>query len=416
VKAAESTLRSLNWLNFSIAAMQAGFGPFISVRLTDSGWTPGAIGFALSAGTIASIVAQVPSGAVIDWFGTPRGLAAPAILCLMLALTLLALAPAHPLVFMAELIQGGAGVGLSLAVAAITLCVSRQEYLGERFGHNVRYAAVGAAFGTGVLGVVGTGISPAAVFLIAAVFGLPALAALHGISGADLATAHRRTSHHTAPPPAARRSRPVPARRLLADRRLLALLACAALFQLANASLLPLAATRFPHALGRRADLVTAVAIVLPQLIAAGLSPRLGAAAGQHGRRLLLMAGLVPVPLRAVGFALDDGVPAILALQALDGITSAAIGVLMPLIVADITHRGGRFNFALGLTGLAGSVGATLSTAASGSLADHAGLPVAFLALAAAALAAILVVWAFLPETAHLPAALRVASNGNHSR
>ncbi|HET9018969.1 MAG TPA: MFS transporter, partial [Acetobacteraceae bacterium] len=250
MKAADSTLASLNGLNFAIAAMQAGFGPFISVRLTAHGWNPGTIGLVLSAGTIAALVAQVPSGIIIDQFGVRRGMATLAILASMAALLMFSLAPGLWLVLGAELVQGGAGVGLTLAIAAITLSVSRQERLGERLGHNVRYAAVGAAVGTAALGVVGSLLSATAAFLLAALAGVPALLALRGIRDTDIATAAQRTAHHTAPPPRARRSPPAPPRALLRDRRLLALLGCVGLFQLANASLLPLAATAFTREAG----------------------------------------------------------------------------------------------------------------------------------------------------------------------
>ena len=414
MKASDSTLRSLNWLNFAIAGMQAGFGPFVSVRLTASGWDAETIGLVLSAGAIGSVAAQVPSGILIDRFGASRAMAAPAILGSMAALLMLSLAPGFLLVLGAEAAQGACGVGLSLAVAALTLSVSRQEKLGERFGRNVRYAAVGAALGTAVLGTAGSWISATAPFLLAAALGIPALLALGGIHGIDIATADRRTGHHTAPPPRARRTPPVPLRALLADRRLLALLGCVALFQLANASLLPLAATEFARQAGTRADMITAAAVIGPQLLAALLSPYVGAAAQLHGRRLILMLGLAAVPLRALAFAFSAAIPEMLAVQLLDAVDAAVIGTLIPLIVADITHRGGRFNFALGLTGLASSLGASLSTTASGSIAVLAGLPVAFLALAAAGLGAVLVVWFLLPETVHLPAALPFASEGGH--
>ncbi len=207
MKASDGTLRSLNWLNFAIAGMQAGFGPFVSVRLTASGWDAGTIGLVLSAGAIGSVAAQVPSGMLIDRFGTRRAMAAPAIVGSMAALLMLSLAPGFLLVLGAEVAQGACGVGLSLAVAALTLSVSRQERLGERFGRNVRYGAVGAALGTAVLGAAGSWISPTAPFLLAAALGVPALLALGGIHATDIATADRRTGHHTAPPRAAARLR-----------------------------------------------------------------------------------------------------------------------------------------------------------------------------------------------------------------
>ncbi len=407
MKAAAATLVSLSWLNFGVAGMQAGFGPFLSVRLTAAGWEPSAIGLVLSAGSLAAVLAQVPSGLIVDQLGTRRGAAAPAILGTALALLLIGHSANFHAVLLAEILQGSCGVGLALAIATLTLSCARQAMLGERLGRNVRSAAAGAALSTGLLGLVGNQLSDRAVFDVAAGFGAIALFALHRIQHADIKSAPARTDHHTAPLPPERRGPPQPIRRLLRDRALLALLGALALFQLGNASVLPLAATQFAEATGGRGTLLAAAAVIVPQLLAMGLSPWVGVRAQLVGRRLPLMVGLAALPVRAAVYAIDvyaiDGSPAItLAAQALDGISAATIGVMIPLIVADITHRGGRFNLALGTTGLVSALGATLSTAAGGALAQAAGLPTAFLALAMAGAGAILVVWAWLPETAPL--------------
>lgn len=403
VKATASTLLSLSWLNFAVANMQAGFGPFVAVRLTANGWEPRGIGLVLSASTIAAVLAQLPSGAIIDHLGSKRGLAAAAIIAAVLALLLLGHTPSFGSVLLAEIVQGAAGVGLTLSIAAITLSVARKEMLGERFGRNVRYAAIGSAVGTALLGVVGTKFSDRAVFDVAAAFGVVALIALHRIRADDLATAATRTDHHSAMPRAVRRSAAQSPRGLLRHHRLVALLAAVALFQLGNASMLPLAAGRFAGLSGSGADLVVAGAVLVPQLLAALLSPWLGAWAQLHGRRRIFMLGLTALPLRAFVFAASSSVPVMLAAQWLDGICAATMGVMIPLIVADLTHRGGRFNLVLAMTGLSSSIGATLSTAAGGAIAQYAGLPTAFLGLTVAGLCAVLVVWAWLPETAHLP-------------
>ncbi len=403
MKAGARSLLGLSGLTFLIAAMQAGFGPFVAVRLTANGWDQGSIGLVLSASTIAAMLAQVPSGAVIDLYGAKRRLADIAIVASVVALLMFAATPSFPLILAAEIVQGGAGVGLSIAIAAITLAVARQDRLGERLGRNVQFSAIGAALGAALFGLVGSLVADRAVFLLAAAFGLPALLALRAISDDEVAKAHTRTTHPSAPPPHLRHRPPQSARRLLRDRRLLALLGCSALFQLGNASMLPLAAAGFARQTGRHADIITAAAVTLPQLLTAALSPHIGVAAQRHGRRIVLILGLCALPLRAVVFAASTSVVTTFAAQLLDGVSAAAFGVLVPLIAADITHRGGRFNLALGMSGLAGGLGATVSTTLAGHIADMAGPHAAFLALAAAGLGAILTVWVFLPETAHLP-------------
>jgi predicted MFS family arabinose efflux permease len=83
----------------------------------------------------------------------------------------------------------------------------------------------------------------------------------------------------------------------------------------------------------------------------------------------------------------------------LDGLSAAALGVLTPLVVADITRDTGGYTTALGVVGLAVGGGATLSTTAAGLIADHLGSGAAFLGLAAVGLCATLLVGTLMPET-----------------
>ncbi len=71
--------------------------------------------------------------------------------------------------------------------------------------------------------------------------------------------------------------------------------------------------------------------------------------------------------------------------QILDGISAAAIGVMVPLVVADISRDTGRFNLAQGVIGTAVGIGAALSTSFAGYVSDHSGSQSAFLDLAAIA-------------------------------
>jgi sugar phosphate permease len=89
----------------------------------------------------------------------------------------------------------------------------------------------------------------------------------------------------------------------------------------------------------------------------------------------------------------------VIPVQLLDGISGAVLGVLQPLIIADLTGRTGRFNLAQGFIGTASGLGASLSTAVSGLIAGTFGLTAGLIAITAIALIAFLVVWGFMPET-----------------
>ncbi len=186
---------------------------------------------------------------------------------------------------------------------------------------------------------------------------------------------------------------------MLADRRLLTFAACAMLFTLANAAMLPLASTALTKRAGGAASLLIAACIVLPQLIVALLSPRLGWLAEARGRRLVLLLGFAMLPLKGVLFALVTNPTLVVLVQTFDGIAAASFGVMVPLVISDIAGRSGHFNLSLGVVGFAIGIGATVSTTLAGWIGDRFGDPAAFAGLAATGLAATLLLWCAMPET-----------------
>ncbi|MEK6292854.1 MAG: MFS transporter, partial [Paraburkholderia tropica] len=64
---------ALEALNFFMADVQAGIGPFLGVFLQAQGWHPQAIGTVMTVGGIASMLATSPAGALIDATHHKRG-------------------------------------------------------------------------------------------------------------------------------------------------------------------------------------------------------------------------------------------------------------------------------------------------------------------------------------------------------
>jgi MFS family permease len=393
----ERSLIGLNWLNFLVAAMQAGFGPFLSVYLTAQLWNPKDIGFALSVGTIVAMAAQVPAGALVDAMASKRLAARLALLTIAAAAVIIALVPVRVFVVAALVLQAAASCVLTLAIAAITLALSHQDQLSERLGYNVRFSAIGAGLAAALMGAVGYWVSERAIFFLTASVGIAALAALRVIHPRTLAEAPLRTDH---PPHHERSEQFRGIRDVCTDHRLLICAFGMALFQLGNAAILPLAANAFTRTNGRIADLVLPAAIIVPQVLTALLSPWIGRLAQSWGRRPVALLGLAALPIRAALFAISDNPVLLVCCQALDGISASVIGVMLPLFVADITRRGGRFNLGMGVVGLVSGIGATFSTSIGGAIAEHFGYSVAFAALCAAGLAAFLLIWLRMPNTA----------------
>ena len=81
------------WLNFFIADVQTGFGPFVAVYLTMHKWTQVQIGFALTLGTIVALISQLPAGALVDAVHNKRVAASGALIGVIIAALLLAIQP-----------------------------------------------------------------------------------------------------------------------------------------------------------------------------------------------------------------------------------------------------------------------------------------------------------------------------------
>ncbi len=381
--------RALDLVNFFLADVQTGFGPFVAVYLTTHKWTQVEIGFALTLGTVTSLVSQLPGGALVDAMQNKRIAASGALLCIICAALLLALLPQQLPVLVAQMLHGFGSCVMTPAIAAISLRLAGHAALGERLGRNARYSSIGNGMAAAVMGATGAYLSSQAVFVLTAILCVPALFALWAIG----------------PGPHAREQTTSGVldlsglRRLLADRRLVIVCLCVMLFHLSNAAMLPLAASTVTMRAGRYANLIIAACIVVPQIIVALFSPWVGRAAERIGRRRLMLLGWGALPVRGLLLAVLPGSWPLVAGQAISGISAAVFGIMLPLLAADLTLGSAHFNLCMGILGLALYTGAAISTTLSGGISDWAGMQVAFLSLAGIGLAGFLAVWLAMPET-----------------
>lgn len=395
----ERSLLGLDWLNFLVAAMQMGFGPFLSVYLTAQLWNPEQVGLVFSVGAATVLAAQVPAGALVDAMPSKPTAARLATLMIVAAAIIIGVVPAVPAVAAALALQAAASCVLAPAIASITLALSQQDQLGERLGYNVRFAAIGAIAAAAFMGLIGYWFSPRATLFLAAALGLAAVVALRLIHPNDISAALSRTEHVSAAPHQIRTTKQQQIRKLLRDRHMLTCILGMLLFQLCNAAVLPLAANEVTRAHGRLGQLTVTAAVIVPQILSAALSPWLGGWAETWGRRPVVLIGVAALPIRTALLAVNSSPAALVCIQALDGISASMVGVMLPLTVADVTRHSGRFNLGMGMTGLAGGLGAALSNAAGGAIANHLGHTAAFFALGLAGLMCFILVWLRMPDT-----------------
>lgn len=385
------SMRGLDIVSLSIAGVQTGWGPFIAAFLTIHKWTQADIGLALSVGTLTGIISQLPAGMLVDRMRSKQFACAIATVAIAGGALLIAIMPTLPLVLVAEALHGFASCMLTPGIAAMSVILIGSGVVGERLGRNARFAAIGNGAAAAIMGLSGKLLPTASVFWLAAALGVPALYALRMIR---LPRSPSRIANN-----GVRDKTPMFPWAVIRDRRLLIFAACAVLFFLSNAAMLPLAASEATMRASSGANAIIAACIVVPQILVACLSPLVGRMAELFGRRPVLLLGFAALPLRGLLLATTPPPALLIPIQALDGVSAAVFGVMLPLVTADITRRSGHFNLAMSAVGLAAGLGATISTLAAGTAADALGSRDAFLGLSACGAVAAAVVWFVMPET-----------------
>lgn len=390
--------RGLDAFAFFVANLQTGFGPFLAVYFSQAKWTQSDIGFALTVGSLVSLLGQVPGGAFVDAVRSKRFAAGVSVVAISASALALVVWPSFLIVLLAMAAHSAASCILTPAIAAISIGLVGHARAGERLGRNASFQAMGNACAAAVMGACGYYLSNGAVFYLTAALVLPTIIALSFIR-ADEIDANVRTQEAAAPAESGG------LRALLTNRGLLAFAACMTLFFLANAAMLPLVGSALTLRASETATALVAACIMVPQAVLAVCAPAVGRAAERYGRYPVLLVGFAALPLRGLLFAYTTDPYLLVAIQVLDGVSASVLGVMVPLVVSDLTRGTGRFNLALGAVGTAMGIGAALSTSLAGVMADRLGSHAAFLGLAVVGLAAFLLVALAMPETRREPAA-----------
>ena len=382
-------------MNFFIADVQEGFGAFIAFYLANLNWSAASIGLMLTIGRISSAVALIPGGALTDAVRWKRALVATGIVMIAASALIFALHPTYLFVIFAEMLHGATAGLITPAIAAISLGLVGRRAMSSRIGRNHRFDAAGNALTAGIMGMLGSYVGKSTIFLAAAGLTVPALIALGFVRKDEIDYNRARNASKDQEGRPTLRSLTA----LLKNRQLLWFSCSAALFQLADASMLPLAVEKIGHNGLSQGSLITSGLIVAPQIVVALLAPWIGYFSELWGRKRVLLVSFAVQILRAILFGFISNSILLIMVQTLDGVSGAVRTVLTTVIVTDLTTGTGRFNIARGGVGLVISLAASISTTMFGVVAQEMGHWAAFLGMASFAGAGGLVVWFLLEET-----------------
>lgn len=395
--------RPLDALNFFLADVRDGLGPYLAIYLLSvQHWDQASIGVVMSVAGLAGILAQTPAGALIDKTTHKRGVVIVAALIVTAGSLLVPLMPSFFPVVSLQALTGIAAAVFPPAIAAITLGIVGPRAFSKRVGRNEAFNHAGNATAATIAGATAYFFGPVAVFWLMAVMAVASVFATLAIPGDAI-------DHAVARGAADSQDKPVESEKasgfsvLLTSKPLLIFAASTTLFHFANAAMLPLVGQKLALANPDLATTLMSVCIVAAQAVMVPVAWFVGERADEFGHKRLFAVALAVLAIRGALYPLSDSAAWLVGVQLLDGIGAGIFGALFPIIVADITRGTGRFNVSQGAIATAQGIGAALSNGIAGVIVVSVGYSAAFLFLAAVALAGLIIFWVAMPAPEQTP-------------
>ena len=345
--------RTLDALNFFLADVRDGLGPYLAIYLLAvrgpaHGWNEATVGMVLTIAGIVGLVSQTPAGGLID-----RSRNKPAIVivaALLVTLTSVSLPFVHgfAMVTATQSLAAVAGAVFAPAISAITLGLFGPKLFSKRVGRNEAFNHAGNAVSAALAGALAWKFGPVVVFWLMGALTVASVAAALRIRNGDIDNAVARGLDCE---PDETCEQPGGWRVLIENRPLLL----------------------FAVIVGRNVD--------------------------SWGRKPLFLVAFGVLAARGALYTLSNDAWWLVGVQALDGVGAGIFGALFPVVIADLTKGSGRFNVAQGAVATAQGLGAALSATLAGTIIVGAGYAVSFLTLAAIAAVGLALYAMAMPET-----------------
>ncbi|ABI63046.1 Permease [Granulibacter bethesdensis] len=407
-KQGESAL--LDKLNFFLADVRDGLGPYLAVYLLsasgrDGRWDESSVGLVLTISGVVGLVAQTPAGALVDRSRNKPRLLAVAILLVTLSTLLLPFMSGLPLVTLTQSMAAVAGAIFAPVIAAMTLGLVGTDGFARRIGRNESFNHLGNAVSAAIAGLLAWHYGPVVVFWLMGLLAIAGLVTVLRIDNRHIDNDLANGGEANGMDGAALKDQASPGLwRILADHPgLMTFAVLVFLFHLANAAMLTSVSQLLMREVGK--DMATSLAaacIVAAQMVMVPVAMLVGRFVDRIGTRPIFLLAFGILALRGMLYPLSGNPWWLLGVQLLDGVGAGIFGALFPVVVADLTKGTGRFNISQGAVATAQGIGAALSAGVAGLIIVKAGYSVAFFSLAGVAGLGFVLYALLMPETRHL--------------
>jgi predicted MFS family arabinose efflux permease len=362
-------------VNFFMADMQSGIGPFVGVFLLERGWASGMIGIAMSIGNIAGMLIATPVGGFIDASRHKRAWVIVPGVAVVAASSIILVWQDFWAVAASQIATSIAGAAIVPAVTGITLGMVGQRGFNRQNGRNQAFNHAGNMVGAAVSGILGWQFGYLAVFVLAATFGMITVACVLMIPSTAIDDRAARGSKEDDPD-----SQPSGLTVLLKHKPLLVLALALALFHLGNAAIVPLFGMSAVSSKANGPGFV-ATTIVIAQGVMVIASIVAMQVAEKKNYWLIVLISFLMLPLRGLLAFFLTSWWGVTPVEILDGISIGLQSVAVPGMVARSLYGTGRVNLAQGAVVTVQGAGAALSPALGGWIAQWVGFSPTFLVL-----------------------------------
>ncbi|MEO6686906.1 MAG: MFS transporter [Dyadobacter sp.] len=394
MKNGSKSLRGLDFINFTLADVRDGIGPFLGIYLLSSQhWNLKDIGVVTSIATFAGVIVQTPAGAFVDRFKNKKIIVAIASLLIGVGTLIILLKPSFTVVVASQVIVGVAATFIAPSIAAMTLGLVGYKKLEQRTGRNEMFNHSGNVTSAVISGLIGYYLGLQGIFVFTLLLSFTSVFFLRYIDNEEIDYKLSRGSiskeeTHNAGSFAG----------IIKNPLFLIFTTCCVLYHFANAAMLPLAGQYIVSANKVDASVYMSACIVIAQLVmvpTAAWSSR----KSTNGRKWLMLVCFAALPIRGLLYTLSPNPYFITSVQILDGLSAGIFGVVSILIIADLTKGSGHFNLANGILITAVGLGASLSNVTGGYIANMFSFRYAFLFLSGVAAMAFIICLLFMKET-----------------
>lgn len=373
-------------LNFFMADMQAGIGPFIGVFLLAHGWASGMIGTVMTVGGITGMLITTPAGVMIDATKRKKFYVIIPGICTVIASGIILLSQNFWLVAASQVATALAGAAIVPAVTGITLGIVHQAGFNRQNGNNQVSNHAGNLVGAGLSGLLGWHFGLHAVFWLAAAFGVMTIVSVLAIPSSAINDDEARglgKDHEDD------KSEISGFRALFKNKTLLILAASLACFNLGNGAMLPLYGLAVASTKQVDSSQLVATTIIVAQAVMIVVSLVATHIGEREGYWRLLLISFMMLPIRGIIAAFVISRWGVYPVEILDGIAAGLQTVVVPGLVARLLHRSGRVNAGQGAVLTIQGLGAALSPLIGGWIAEEIGYSATFMILGSFALGSI---------------------------